>query len=85
MKKQLCGSCVAYATMGALEAALIKAGADPDSVDLSEQWVMDCSPRSKDNCRQGLLYRWTEHSILSLATGGGKQCLIMLHKLTQSL
>ena len=34
---------------------------------------------------QGLLYRWTEHSILSMTTGGGKQCLIMLHKLTQSL
>jgi len=37
-----CGSCVAFATMGAAEAALIKAGADYDSVDLSEQWLLDC-------------------------------------------
>ena len=28
--------------MGAAEAALIKAGADYDSVNLSEQWLMDC-------------------------------------------
>ena len=34
---------------------------------------------------QGLLYRWTEHSILSMTTGGGKKCLMILHKLTQSL
>ena len=45
VKGQNCGSCVAFATMGALEATLIKAGADPDSVDLSEQWLLDCSPR----------------------------------------
>ena len=31
---------------------------------------------------QGLLYRWTEHSILPMTTGGGNQCLIMLHKHT---
>ena len=34
---------------------------------------------------QGLLYRWTEHSILPITTGGGILTLIMLHKLTQSL
>ena len=31
---------------------------------------------------QGLLYRWTGHSIL---TGGGLSTLIMLHKLVQPL
>ena len=35
--------------------------------------------------RQGLLYRWTEHSILPISTGGGLLTPIMLHKLTQSL
>ena len=34
---------------------------------------------------QGLLYRWTEHSILTLTTGGGFFTLIMPHKLTQAL
>ena len=34
---------------------------------------------------QGLLYRWTEHSILPTTTGGGLLTLIMIHKLTQSL
>ena len=33
---------------------------------------------------QGLLYRWTEHSILPISTGGGLLFLIMLQKLTQS-
>jgi hypothetical protein len=35
--------------------------------------------------RQGLLYRWTEHWILPMTTGGGLLTLIMQHKLTQSL
>ena len=35
--------------------------------------------------RQGLLYRWTKHSILPISTEGRFQTLIMLHKLTQSL
>jgi hypothetical protein len=34
---------------------------------------------------QGILYRWTEHSILPMMTGGGLLTLIMLHKLAQSL
>ena len=34
---------------------------------------------------QGLLYRWTEHLILPMPTGGGFQNLIMQHKLNQSL
>ena len=35
--------------------------------------------------RQGLLYRWTEHSILPITTRGGFKTLTMLHKLAQSL
>ena len=37
-----CGSCYAFAPIAAAETALIKAGADFDSMDLSEQWAMDC-------------------------------------------
>ena len=44
MKTQSCSSCTAFATIGAAEAALIKAGADPESMDLSEQWLLNCSP-----------------------------------------
>jgi C1A family cysteine protease len=39
-----CGSCTAFATAAAAEAALIKAGADQMSTDLSEQWLLNCSP-----------------------------------------
>ena len=43
MKNQIsCGSCHIFATMAAAETALIKAGADPDSMDLSEQWLLNC-------------------------------------------
>ena len=40
-----CGSCVAFANNAAAEAALIKAGADFDSMDISEQWLLNCSPK----------------------------------------
>jgi len=39
-----CGSCTAFATAAAAEAALIKAGSDQASTDLSEQWFLNCSP-----------------------------------------
>ena len=39
-----CGSCTAFATNAAAETALIKAGADWNSMDLSEQWLLNCSP-----------------------------------------
>ena len=42
--QQSCGSCTAFATSAAAEAALIKAGADWGSMDLSEQWLLNCSP-----------------------------------------
>ena len=49
------------------------------------RWLNLCQAKDRGTSSQRLLYRWTEHSILSMTTGGGKQCLIMLHKLTQSL
>ena len=39
-----CGSCAAFAAAAGAEAALIKAGADQLSTDLSEQWLLNCSP-----------------------------------------
>ena len=44
-----CGSCTAFAISAAAEAALIKAGADLDSTDLSEQWLLNCSPYGDGN------------------------------------
>ena len=37
-----CGSCYIFAAVAAAETALIKAGADLDSMDLSEQWSLNC-------------------------------------------
>ena len=45
-----CGSCTAFATNAAAEAALIKAGADPGSMDISEQWLLNCSPYGSGCC-----------------------------------
>ena len=39
-----CGSCAAFAAAAGAEAALIKAGTDQLSTDLSEQWLLNCSP-----------------------------------------
>merc|ERR1711878_202576 len=39
-----CGSCAAFAAVGAAESSLLKAGAAKGSLDLSEQWLVDCKP-----------------------------------------
>ena len=44
VKKQSCGSCTAFATNAAAEAALVKAGASATNMDISEQWLLNCSP-----------------------------------------
>jgi len=51
-----CGSCWAFSTTGALESALIINGAATQSVDLSEQQLVDCST-TNSGCKGGLMDR----------------------------
>jgi len=53
-KDQICGSCYIFAAFAAAETALIKAGADPDTMDLSEQWPLNCLfPYPHSGCAGG--------------------------------
>ena len=49
-----CGSCTAFATVGTLEASMIKSGAPISDLDLSEQQFIDCGHGS---CR-GAFIGW---------------------------
>ena len=51
-----CGSCAAFAAVGAAESSLLKAGAAASTLDLAEQWLVDCKP---DN------YNWMQRSFTS--------------------
>ena len=56
-------------------------GGYPKNLKFGETSFMD-GPLGKDYYIE---YRWTEHSILPMTTGGGLLTLTMLRKLTQSL
>jgi len=38
-----CGSCAAFASTGAFETCMLKAGAPKKNLDLSEQWLLNCA------------------------------------------
>ena len=45
-----CGSCAAFAAVGAAESSLLKAGAAAATLDLAEQWLVDCKPEGANGC-----------------------------------
>merc|ERR1712045_657849 len=45
-----CGSCAAFAAVGAAESSLLKAGAAAETLDLAEQWLVDCKPEGANGC-----------------------------------
>ena len=69
-----CGSCSNFAAVGAAETALIKAGANLHSMDLSEQWVAFCDgdrPWSKGGGNGGCTGGTAEHAAKILIRSGG--------------
>merc|ERR1712088_368051 len=56
-----CGSCAAFAAVGAAESSLLKAGAARASLDLSEQWLVDCKPANANGCNGASLSTYQQH------------------------
>merc|ERR1712241_328899 len=56
-----CGSCAAFAAVGAAESSLLKAGAAKASLDLSEQWLVDCKPANANGCNGASLSTYQKH------------------------
>lgn len=54
-----CGSCYAFAGAAAHETTLLKAGADLETMDTSEQFIIDCGVPLKlnDGCNGGLPHK----------------------------
>ena len=46
-----CGSCSAFAQVAMAETSLLKAGAKKDSMDLSEDWLINCRQDGADVCK----------------------------------
>ena len=67
--QKACGSCYAFAGAAVHETALLKAGADLTSMDLSEQYLIDCgvSLRMNGGCQGGLPHKT---SALMVKLGG---------------
>merc|ERR1711992_260862 len=56
-----CGSCAAFAAVGAAESSLLKAGAAKASLDLAEQWLVDCKPDGCNGCNGASLHGYQEY------------------------
>ena len=56
-----CGSCAAFAAVGAAESSLLKAGAAKASLDLSEQWLVDCKPANANGCNGASLSTYQQY------------------------
>ena len=56
-----CGSCAAFAAVGAAESSLLKAGAAASTLDLAEQWLVDCKPSSANGCNGASLTAYQNH------------------------
>ena len=48
-----CGSCSAFASVGMVETAMIKAGAKKEGMDLSEDWLINCRQDGQTNVCKG--------------------------------
>jgi len=56
-----CGSCAAFAAVGAAESSLLKAGAAAATLDLAEQWLVDCKPDGCNGCNGASLHGYQEY------------------------
>merc|ERR1712223_114116 len=56
-----CGSCAAFAAVGAAESSLLKAGAAANTLDLAEQWLVDCKPEGANGCNGAQLHTYQQH------------------------
>ena len=56
-----CGSCAAFAAVGAAESSLLKAGAAAATLDLAEQWLVDCKPENCNGCNGASLHGYQEY------------------------
>ena len=56
-----CGSCAAFAAAGAAESSLLKAGAAAKTLDLAEQWLVDCKPSGANGCNGAQLHAYQNY------------------------
>ena len=59
-----CGSCVAFASVGMVETAIIKAGAKKEGMDLSEDWLINCRQDGQtDVCAVAHLHAYAKYML----------------------
>ena len=83
--QQSCGSCAAFAGIGAAEICMRKAGAPSSGLDLSEQHLVDCKPAGANGCngaqrKLGFLLLILKNQIIPLILITYSSCLWCLHE-----